>query len=471
MAATGGGLRVLVLAAGRGKRLRSKSIKLVHSVAGSPMVAHVLDAVARLRPQRIVTVIGFQADEVRAALDGHRSAFVVQREQRGTGHAVLQAARAVGASGDGPLLIVNGDMPTIRPSTLRRFVSHHRRSRAALSFMTAELDEPTGYGRVVRDGGGRVVRVVEQADATAAEKRIREVNCGIYCASPATLFRTLRRLTPDNAQGEYYLTDAVHVLLEDGGAVAAVRHDDAEELLGVNTRQELSRASRTLYARKAEALQDQGVTLLDAERSWIDPRARIGRDTVIYPGVLIEGETVIGRDCVIGLGCRIADSTIGDDVAVRDYSLLERARVGTRAVVGPFARLRPDSWLDPDSRVGNFVELKKTRLGRGSKANHLAYLGDATIGPDCNVGAGTITCNYDGRNKFPTVLGRGVFIGSDTQLVAPVRLGDEAYVGAGSTVTEDVPAGALAISRQPQTNVEGWVGRRKRRDRARSTKK
>jgi bifunctional UDP-N-acetylglucosamine pyrophosphorylase/glucosamine-1-phosphate N-acetyltransferase len=455
------GLKVLVLAAGKGSRLRSNTIKLLHPVAGRPMVVHVLEAVRALRPERVVAVVGFQAEAVETALADQACRFVLQREQRGTGHAVLQAARTLGSGDDTTLLVVNGDMPTIRARTLRRFVAAHRRSGAELSFMTAELDDPTGYGRVVRDSRGNVVRVVEQADASSAERRIAEINCGLYCAKPSALFRVLRRATPDNAQGEYYITDAIHGMLQKGAKVAAVKHDDAEELLGVNTRQELARAGRTLYARKAEQLQDGGVTLLDAERTWIDPRARVGRDTVVYPNVLIEGPCTIGKECVIGPGCRITDSKLGDRVAIQDYSVLLEASVARDVVVGPFARLRPGSILEPSSRVGNFVELKKTRLGAGSKANHLAYLGDASIGTDCNIGAGTITCNYDGTHKHPTTLGRGVFIGSDTQLVAPVRLGDGAYVGAGATVTRDVPAGALAISRQPQKNIEGWVERRK----------
>jgi bifunctional UDP-N-acetylglucosamine pyrophosphorylase/glucosamine-1-phosphate N-acetyltransferase len=278
----------------------------------------------------------------------------------------------------------------------------------------------------------------------------------------------LRRLTPDNAQGEYYLTDAVRGLLERGEKVTAVLHDDAEELLGVNTRQELARAGRTLYARKAEELQEAGVTLLDAERTWIDPRAKVGVDTVIYPNVIIEGASEIGRKCVIGPGCRLTDSTVADGAQVLDYCVVQESRIGAGARVGPFARLRPGSILEADSRVGNFVEMKKTRLGPGSKANHLTYLGDATIGPGCNIGAGTITCNYDGTAKHPTVLGRGVFVGSDTQLVAPVSLGDGAYVGAGATITKDVPPGALAISRAPQTNIEGWVARRALRARRRA---
>ena len=461
MAARRAALDVLVLAAGMGKRLRSKTIKLLHPVAGRPMLAHVLDAAAELRPRRLITVVGHQADLVRQALGDSSTRFVLQREQRGTGHAVLQAARSIDPRAT--LLVLNGDLPTLRPSTLRGFVARHRRSGAGLSVLTAEIDDPSGYGRVVRDAQGRIRGVVEQKDASPDERRIREINCGIYCARAELLLRMLRRLTPDNAQGEYYITDAVRGLLERGEKVAAVLHGDAAEVLGVNTRQELSRATRTLYARKADALQDAGVTLLDAGRTWIDPRAHVGADSLIYPNVIIEGSSSVGRDCVIGQGSHLSNTTVDDGAEILDYCVIQDSHIGAGARVGPFARLRPGSTLEAATRVGNFVEIKKSRLGRGSKANHLTYLGDATIGPECNVGAGTITCNYDGAAKHATVLGRGVFVGSDTQLVAPVSIGDGAYVGAGTTVTKDVPAGALAISRAPQTNIEGWVARRARR--------
>jgi len=463
---SGRSLTVLVLAAGQGKRLRSKTIKLLHPVAGRPMVAHVLDAAGALRPQRLVTVIGHQGDAVREALRESATRFVVQREQLGTGHAVLQAAREIRAGG-GPLLILNGDLPTLRSDTLRRLVTRHRRSGASLSLLTAEIPDPSGYGRVVRDERGRVARIVEDKDATADEARIGEINCGIYCADPARLLAVLRRLRPDNAQGEYYITDAVRELLARGEKVEAIRHADAAELLGVNTREELAAAARTLYARSAARLQEQGVTLLDASRTWIDPRARVGRDTTIFPDVYIEGASSIGEDCVIRPGCRLVDTRVDSGVEIRDHSVLLDSRVGRGAVIGPFAHLRPGSVLEPDAHVGNFVELKKTRLGRGSKANHLTYLGDSEIGAGSNIGAGTITCNYDGKHKHRTVMGRGVFIGSNTQIVAPVTIGDEAYVAAGSTVTEDVPAGALAIARSRQRNVPGWAARQQQRQAAR----
>jgi bifunctional UDP-N-acetylglucosamine pyrophosphorylase/glucosamine-1-phosphate N-acetyltransferase len=453
---------VLVLAAGQGKRLRSKTVKLLHPVAGRPMVEHVLDAARALRPSRLITVIGHQADRVRDALGDRAGQLVLQRRQLGTGHAVLQAATRIGRAPRSALLIVNGDHPTVRAATLRRLVTAHRRRRAALSFLTAEIDDPRGYGRILRDERGDVLRIIEQRDATPAQRRIREINCGIYCADPALLLRVLRRLRPDNTQQEYYLTDAVRALLERGERVQALMHDDAEELLGVNTRQELARAARTLHARKAADLQTRGVTLLDEERTRIDPRARIGRDSVIHPDVIIEGATVLGQDCVVQHGCRIVDCRIGSGVEIKDHSLLIESKVGNGAQVGPFAHLRPGSVLATDARVGNFVEMKKATLGRGSKANHLTYLGDATVGEGSIIGAGTITCNYDGRVKHPTTIGRGVFIGSDTQLVAPVRLFDGAYVAAGSTVTDDVPSGALALSRCRQRNVRGWVERKKR---------
>lgn len=454
-------LTTLVLAAGQGKRMRSRTIKLLHPVAGRPMVCWVVDAVRALGPSRLIVVVGYQADRLTEALKDTGATFVLQKEQRGTGHAVVQAARRIGASSGSSLLILNGDLPTLRTATLRRLLARHRRADAALTLLTVEVDDPRGYGRILRDAGSGVRRIVEDRDATAAERRIREVNCGIYCARPSKLLPVLRMLRPDNAQGEYYLTDAVQRLIERGERVQAVL-GDAEQLLGVNTRAELARATLSLYARKAAELQQQGVTLLDPRRTWIDPRARIGADSVIYPDVIVEGPTVMGTDCVVRPGCRLVDCRLGRGVEIKDHSVLFDSQIADGAQVGPFAHLRPGSVLGPQARVGNFVELKKTRLGPRSKAQHLSYLGDAEIGPDCNIGAGTITCNYDGARKHQTTLGRGVFIGSDTQLVAPVSVRNGAYVAAGTTVTEDVPAGALAIGRGRQRNVEGWVARKGR---------
>ena len=458
-------LTVLVLAAGQGTRLRSDTIKLLHEVAGRPMVARVLAAASGLKPVKTITVVGFQADAVQAALTDQSDQFVLQKEQRGTGHAVLQAAKALrGAKGD--LLVLNGDVPTLRTATLRKFVNAHRKAKAKLSVLTAEIPDATGYGRIVRDENRRFTRIVEHKDASTAERQIREINSGIYCADPSVLLKVLGSVKPDNAQGEYYITDAVHHLAHAGETVIAHVAADAAEVLGVNTREELASAARTLYARKADELQDNGVTLMDRERIWIDPDAKVGRDTVIWPDVYIQGDTKIGKACTLRPGSRVVQSKVGDRCEIRDHCVITDSRIGNDSAVGPFAHLRPGSDLASDTRIGNFVELKKTKLGKGSKASHLSYLGDATVGPDCNIGAGTITCNYDGTHKHPTVLGKGVFIGSDTQLVAPVRLEDGAYVAAGSTITDDVPTESLAISRTKQTNKEGWV-RRKRRKKSR----
>jgi bifunctional UDP-N-acetylglucosamine pyrophosphorylase/glucosamine-1-phosphate N-acetyltransferase len=455
-------LTVLLLAAGQGTRLKSKTIKLLHPVAGQPMVTWVARAARALRPSRTVAVVGFQGDRVQAALAGLCDAFAVQAEQRGTGHAVTQAAGALRGA-RGPLLIVNGDLPNLEPSTLRALVALYRKSKAVLALVTTAVDDATGYGRIVRDAQGRVIRIVEHKDATPAERKIREINCGIYCADPSVLMASLKKLRPDNAQGEYYLTDAVHALIAKGETVVALKHADSEAVLGVNTRGELAAAGALLYARKAAELQESGVTLLDPSRTWVDPRAKVGRDTVMYPDVIIEGGCEIGEDCIIRSGSRLANMVLGRGVEVKDHCVLQDSRVGDAAQLGPFAHLRPGSVLEANARVGNFVELKKTRLGKGSKAPHLAYLGDAEIGPGCNIGAGTITCNYDGVKKYQTILGPGVFVGSDSQLVAPVTLGAGAYVAAGTTVTEDVPPGALALTRVRQLNLEGWVERRKKK--------
>lgn len=453
-------LTVVILAAGQGTRMRSALIKLLHPVVGRPMLSLVSDCAWALKPRRVVTVVGYQARQVKAALADSGCDFALQNAQRGTGHAVLQAARLIDPKST--LLIVNGDLPMIRPRTLRELIRRHRRNGAALTVLSTELDDASGYGRILRDDRGRFTRIVEHRDASPEESRVSEINAGIYCADAAKLLPALRRLRPDNAQAEYYITDAVEDLIRRGELVQAVCHKNSAEILGVNTRRELAHATKSLYARKADELLDRGVTILDPDRTWIDPRARVGQDTTIYPDVLIEGATVIGRNSTIRSGCRLTDSKIGNGVTIKDHCVLDDAHVGDRAEVGPFANLRPGSRMGAESKVGNFVELKKTRLGRGSKASHLSYLGDATIGANCNIGAGTITCNYDGAKKHPTVLGDGVFIGSDSQLVAPVHVHKDAYVAAGSTVVEDVPAGALAIGRGRQVNIAGWVKRRRK---------
>jgi len=455
-------LTALVLAAGQGKRMRSATIKLLHPLWGRPMVAWTLDSVQALAPDRLLVVIGYQADAMRLALDNediHWDA-VVQDAPRGTGHAVMCARPHLPGTG-GDLLILNGDLPLLTEDTLRSFLAAHRAAGATLSVLSTELEDPSGYGRMVRSGGS-LVRIVEDRDTTVEERAVKEINCGVYLVQAPALMAALDDLGTDNTQGEYYLTDVVANLVGSGKTVQAVLHPDAAEVLGVNDRRELAAAAAILSARKNRALMMAGVTLLDPARTYIDPRTEIGPDTVIYPDVWIEGTSVLGTGCTVRPNVHLTDVRVGDRVTLKNHCVIEQSEIGDEAQVGPFAHLRPGTYLSRQVKVGNFVETKKTSMGEGSKASHLSYLGDAQVGRDVNVGAGTITCNYDGRKKYVTILEDGVFIGSDTQLVAPVRVGKGAYVGAGSTITEDVPAGALALTRTPQKNIEGWVNRKKK---------
>ena len=453
-------LVALVLAAGLGKRMQSKWSKLLHSLAGRPMVRHVVEATKKVGVTRAVVVVGNQAEEVRQAVGDHdkKIAFAYQKEQLGTGHAVLCAEKLLdGHAGD--VLILNGDLPALKPETLDAFVAFHRAHGAPMTLLTTVIPDPRGYGRVIRNYGGEVARVVEEADATPDERATQEINCGIYCVDAAALFRPLRRATRDNAQGEIYLTDLVSILHHDGRPVAAYRHAEAPEVLGVNDRRELAAAARSLYRRKADLLMVEGVSLIDPERTYIDAEVTIGRDSVIEPGVMIGGASRLGTDVRVGAGSRITDSILGDGTVVLPYCVIDRSKVARGCRIGPFAHLRPDTALDDEVRIGNFVETKKAHLGRGSKASHLSYLGDAVIGRDVNIGAGTITCNYDGVEKHRTVIEDEVFVGSDTTLVAPVRLRKGSFIGAGSTITKDVPQQALALSRGRQENKEGWARR------------
>ncbi len=461
----------MVLAAGLGKRMHSQSTKLVHLIAGRPMVRHVVEAAKAAGMARTVVVVGNQADDVRRAVGegDKRVGFAYQDAQRGTGHAVLSAESQL-AGYEGDLLILNGDLPALLPETLKTFVDFHRASGAPLGLLTTVLKEPRGYGRVIRTYSGDVSRIVEESDATPEEKAIKEVNCGIYCVEAAWLWDPLKRARADNAQREIYLTDLVEILRHDGHKVAAYRHGDAEEVLGVNDRRELAAAVRALHRRKASALMEAGVTILDPETTYIEVDVTVAPDTIIEPGVMLRGTTEIGRGATIGAGSRVADSAVGEGTVILPYCVITQARIGRGCRVGPFAHLRPDTQLDEEVRVGNFVETKKTRMGQGSKANHLTYLGDAEIGRRANIGAGTITCNYDGVSKLRTVIEDEVFVGSDTQLVAPVRVRRGAFIGAGSTITKDVPAHALALSRAQQVVREEWARTHGPRSRKRHAK-
>jgi bifunctional UDP-N-acetylglucosamine pyrophosphorylase/glucosamine-1-phosphate N-acetyltransferase len=462
-------LHVVVLAAGKGTRMKSARPKVLHEIAGRPIIEHVLRTVDQLNAATTVLVIGHGGDEVRGAL-GARSQlqFAVQSPQLGTGHALLQAEPALTGK-SGTALLLYADVPLLEAATLRRLIEHHTTSRAAATVLTAELDDPYGYGRIVRDSSGRIARIVEERDASGDERAIREINSGIYCLDLAPLFASLHGLATDNAQGEYYLTDLVAMYRKRNLKVETLCLDSADELRGINTRVDLADLTKVVRARKNREVMLAGVTLEDPATTYIDADVTIGADTVIGPGVTLEGRTAIGERCRLYAGSRLTNATVADDVTILDRSIIVDSRVGRGARIGPFSHVRPDSDIGEDAHVGNFTELKKTTLGKKSKANHLAYLGDAIIGQDVNIGAGAITCNYDGVKKHQTVIEDGVFIGSDSQLVAPVRVGQGAYVAAGSSITQDVPPDALAIARGRQENKPGWAASR-RATRSRSEK-
>jgi bifunctional UDP-N-acetylglucosamine pyrophosphorylase/glucosamine-1-phosphate N-acetyltransferase len=450
-------LHVVILAAGKGTRMKSSRPKVLHSLAGRPLIEHVLSTADRLDAASTTLVVGHGADDVKAALAWRtRLEFVVQSPQLGTGHALLQTAPVM-AGKSGTILLLYADVPLLESSTLSRLVGTHQAAKAAATVLTANVPDPYGYGRIVRDSSDRVTRIVEERDASADERRIREINSGIYCLALAPLFDGLNRLAADNEQGEYYLTDLVALYREQDLAVKALRLDSPDELRGVNSRVDLAEVSALVRARRNRALMLAGVTLEDPATTYIDADVTIGPDTVIGPGVTLEGKTSIGANCHVHAGARLTAAVVGDGAIILDRSIVVESTIEAGASVGPFAHVRPGSTVGEGARVGNFVELKKTVLGRGSKANHLSYLGDAVIGEGVNVGAGTITCNYDGRAKHQTIIEDGAFIGSNSQLVAPVRIGKGAYVGAGSTITHDVPAGSLAIARGRQHNKDGWA--------------
>ncbi len=468
------GLAVVVMAAGLGKRMRSKQAKVLHPVAGQAMVLYSVRLGLRVAGDRVAVVVGHQADLVRQVIGrstsgksgGSAVAIVEQREQLGTGHAVLQTRPvfAVGKRGaPSRYLILNGDTPLLQEKTVRELLRVHEAERATVTILTAVLENASGYGRVVRTHSAErgVSRIVEDRDANAEEQTIREINVGTYVVDGEFLFSALEKLDPSNTQGEYYLTDIIHRAVEQGCRVAAVVLDNPDEGLGVNTRRQLAEAEQVLRQQIRDRWLDAGVTMIDPASTWIDAAVTIGKDTVLYPNVTLEGATVIGEDCVLRSNTRLTRCIVGNGVEILDHCVCADSHIEDDAHLGPFAHLRPGVVVRKKAKVGNFVEMKKTDLGEGSKANHLSYLGDAKIGKGVNIGAGTITCNYDGARKFQTVIGDGVFLGSDTQLIAPVTVGAGAIIAAGTTVTEDVPADALVIGRVPQVNRAGWAARRR----------
>ena len=439
-------LNVLVMAAGLGTRMKSNRAKVLHELGGRPLIAHVVRTAQTLDPRTILVIVGHQAEEVEQAVlseVGELASFAIQAKQRGTGDAVESARRQLEDSGS-LVLLLSGDVPLIRAETLRKLIEQHRATDAACTILAVRLENPTGYGRIIRDDQGRFEKIVEQKDASEEERKVREINSGIYCFESKDLFEALKRVEPKNQQGEYYLTDVAEILNSSGRKVEVFIHADSREVSGINTRAELAEFENLLRRNAVRRLMlEAGVTFIDPSHAYISPEAEIGRDTVIYPNVAIEGNTVVGEGCVIRAGARISNSKLGDNVTVKDHSLIVDSEIASNCSVGPFAHLRMNAVLEEKATVGNFVEVKKSRLKRGTKAMHLTYLGDATIGERTNIGAGTVTCNYDGKHKHETIIEDDVKIGSDTMLVAPVRVGSRSVTGAGSVVTKDVPPDSL----------------------------
>jgi bifunctional UDP-N-acetylglucosamine pyrophosphorylase/glucosamine-1-phosphate N-acetyltransferase len=464
---------IVIMAAGKGTRLKSKRAKVLHEIAGQPLLAHVIKAAQKIVPaEDIYVIIGHQAENVRTAIAPMGVKSVLQSEQRGTGHAVMCAREQV--AGYENLLVLSGDVPLIRPETIARVRDFHLAKKAAMTILTAVPPDPFGYGRTIRmgskiDGAGsdRVKAIVEQKALSKSQQKEREINSGIYAFAAKPLFANIDRITTANAHGELYLTDMAALLVKNKATVVAIKADDAAEVLGANTLAELASLDATMRARKCAALMAEGVSIYRPETCTIDPEVEVGPDTILEPFVQLLGKTRIGSDCRIRSFSVISDSQIADNVLVRPGCIIDQSSIAAGAQLGPYSHVRPGSEIGESAHVGNFVETKKTKLGRGSKANHLTYLGDSEIGPGVNIGAGTITCNYDGVNKHITIIEEGAFIGSDSTLVAPVRIGKGAYVAAGSTITEPVPADALALGRSRQITKEGWA-RQQREERAKA---
>lgn len=447
-------LFAVVLAAGQGKRMNSKLFKVLHPVCGKPMVGHVIDTLEEINVNRTVVIVGHGVETVKGYL-GTKVEYALQKEQLGTGHAVMQAEPLLGKE-QGMTIVIYGDTPLVKAETLHQMMKQHQSTGAAVTMLTAMMDNPFGYGRIIRNSEGRVAKIVEQKDCSQAEAQVREINAGTYCFDNEKLFAALSRVTNDNSQGEYYLTDVIDILKGQGDIVDAYCTDDPYESLGVNDRLQLSEAERCMRERINRAHMVNGVTMIDPSQTYIEKGVQIGADSVLMPGTILRGRTVIGEGCVLGPNTEIGDSIIGDEVIVKNSIVLE-SNIDNGASIGPFAYIRPNSKIGKSVKIGDFVEIKNAEVGDGSKVPHLSYVGDAAIGSRVNFGCGAITVNYDGFSKNKTEVGDDAFIGSNVNLIAPVTIGNGAYVVAGSTITNDVAEGDLAIARERQTNKPGYA--------------
>lgn len=451
---------ILILAAGKGTRLKSSLAKVLHSAGGRPLIEHVVRSCVAVKPRRIIVVVGHQAEKVQEIVQPFGVRTVLQKPQNGTGHALLVSRHAIGNAKH--VVVLPGDAPLVRPETIHRLIQRHKSGQPAATILTAVLANPSGYGRILRKGGDAVAAIVEESQLTPEQQELNEINSSVYCFTTTKLWPALAQVQPNNKHREIYLTDAIGMLNAKGETVLAEVAPDAREMLGCNTRADLASVDRTFRDWKRESLMNDGVTIQLPETVLIDPDVVVGEDTVIEPCVQLLGNTKIGARCVIRTGSVLHNSVLGDEVEIEPHCVITTSHIDSQVIAGPFARMRPESHVKRGAKIGNFVELKKSTVGEGSKVPHLSYIGDAKIGTKTNIGAGTITCNYDGFSKHPTIIGNKVFIGTDSALVAPIRIGDGAYVAAGSTITENVPADSLGIARGRQVNKKGWASKKRR---------
>lgn len=444
----------VILAAGEGTRMKSNHPKVAHEICGKPIVQHVIESVEGAGIDDIVVVVGHKSEEVQSCIESEVK-FALQEKQLGTGHAVMCAVDYI-KDNDGITLVLTGDTPLITDATITSLISYHNNHGFSGTILTSKLDNPSGYGRIVRDGEDNVLKIVEQKDASEDERLINEINSGIYCFDTQRLMEALKSIGTNNAQGEYYLTDVIEIMRSRGLLVGAYVAPDSSEIMGINSRLQQADAARVMRKRILMNLMTEGVTIIDPDNVYIDKTVVVGKDTIIYPGTVIEGKSIIGEECIIGPNTRLVDSIIHDNVEVNNSVVLQ-SEVKSGTHIGPFAYIRPESLIGQNVKIGDFVEVKKSVIGDGTKVSHLTYIGDAEVGRNVNFGCGTITVNYDGRKKHKTIVGDNVFIGCNANLVAPVKINNDSYIAAGSTITDEVPEGALAIARERQTNKDGWV--------------